>query len=302
MPWLIFVSLACSFPNCIAQVVIPLYSGTIPNSKEVKDEERYFANAEVDSLTSNVSVPAISAYFPAKGKQNGTSVIICPGGGYHTLLTKREGSDVARAFNNLGITAFVLKYRLPNERTMVDKSIGPLQDAQQALLTVRKHAKRWGLDPGKIGMMGFSAGGHLASMTGTYINNSGIENKMNLKIRPDFMLLINPVISMTNEIGHIGSRNFLLGESPSEAQIAQFSSEIQVSATTPPAFLVHSGDDKVVSVENSIQFYLALRKHGVAAGMHLYAKGEHGFLTQPSFEEWFGRCVYWMQSMELVKL
>ncbi|MGY4384127.1 acetyl esterase/lipase [Pedobacter sp. UYP24] len=299
---LMITFLVLTFHYCTAQSVIPLYEGKIPNSKEVKDEEQHVANSEVDSLTNNVSVPTISAFFPEKGRGNGTAVIICPGGGYHTLLTKREGSDVASAFNKLGVTAFVLKYRLPNDRTMVDKSIGPFQDAQQAILLVRKNAGKWRLDPTKIGIMGFSAGGHLAAMTGTHIDGAGILSNSGLNTRPDFMLLINPVISMTDEIGHIGSRNFLLGGSPLLEKINLFSNELQVTSATPPTFLVHSNEDQVVSVENSLRFYQALRKHGIAVGMHLYAKGEHGFLSQPSFEEWFGRCIYWMKSMHLIKL
>ncbi len=306
MSRIIFFILLLYAGYCKGQEEIPLYKGQIPNAKAAKNEEYKTANAEVDTLTFKVSVPSLSVFLPAKGKANGTAVIICPGGGYHLLLTKREGSDVARAFNKLGITAFVLKYRLPDDRILVDKTIGPLQDAQQAIKLVREHAGKWNINQDKIGIMGFSAGGHLAATAGTHFNTALIENEKKkiendkiINIRPDFMLLINPVISFTDQIGHIGSRDNLLGKSPSAEKIEFFSNELQVSAETPPTFLVHSGADQVVSVNNSLSFYQALQNHHVPAALHIYAKGEHGFLSSPSFEEWFGRCIFWMKSMSL---
>ncbi|HMI05373.1 MAG TPA: alpha/beta hydrolase [Pedobacter sp.] len=284
-----------------AQQRFPLYpEGKIPNSRAFKDTEEHKADALVDSLAFNVSVPTLTVFIPKNTAVNGTAVIICPGGGYHVLLTKREGSDAAMAFNKLGITAFVLKYRLPSDKTMEDKTTGPLQDVQQAVKLVRENAKKWGLNPGKIGIMGYSAGGHLASLAGTHFSDPKIENKESTSLRPDFMLLINPVISFTDRIGHKGSRDNYLGPGPSQDKISYFSSELQVSKETPPAFLVHSDADQVVPVANSLEFYLALKSKDVPAGLHIYAKGEHGFLTAPSFEEWFGRCVYWMRSMSFL--
>jgi acetyl esterase/lipase len=283
-----------------AQQQFPLYpEGKIPNSRGAKDAEERKADALVDTLTFNVSVPTLTVFTPQHAA-NGTAVIICPGGGYHVLLTKREGSDAARAFNKLGIIAFVLKYRLPNDKTMEDKTIGPLQDVQQAIKMVREQAKKWGLNPGKIGIMGYSAGGHLTSLAGTHFGDPKIENKDNTSLRPDFMLLINPVISFTDRIGHRGSRDNYLGTRPSQEKISYFSSELQVNKETPPTFLVHSDADQVVPVANSLEFYHALKSKGVPAGLHIYTKGEHGFLTAPSFDEWFGRCIYWMRSMSLI--
>jgi acetyl esterase/lipase len=287
-------------PYCKAQQVIPLYPDKIPNSRVVTNEEQRTANGDVDSLTSNVSVPTLSVFLPPKGLANGTAVIICPGGGYHVLLTKREGSDAARAFAKLGVTAFVLKYRLPSDKTMLDKSIGPLQDAQQAIKIVRQNAKEWNVDPNKIGILGFSAGGHLAATAGTHFKNPVVENGKGISLRPDFMLLINPVISFTNKIGHIGSRDNLLGPSPTEEKIKLYSNELQVTAETPPAILIHSDADQVVPVANSMEFYRALKENKVSGELHIYAKGEHGFLTAPSFDEWFGRCIFWMKSMSLI--
>lgn len=298
--YFVFLSLVFLMPYCNAQQVIPLYQGKVPNSKSVTNEEQRVANSDVDSLTSNVSVPTLSVYLPPKGLANGTAVIICPGGGYHVLLTKREGSDAARAFAKMGVTAFVLKYRLPNDKTMLDKSIGPLQDAQQAIKIVRQRAKEWGIDPKKIGILGFSAGGHLASTAGTHFNNPVIENGEGISVRPDFMLLINPVISFTDKIGHIGSRDNLLGPSPTEEKIKLYSNELQVTAETPPTILIHSDADQVVPVANSVEFYRALKENKVSGELHIYAKGEHGFLSAPSFDEWFGRCIFWMKSMSLI--
>ena len=296
----LFASFCLTGVFCQAQKVIPLYSGTIPNSKKTPNEQYSTAHAVVDSLTYKVSVPTLSVFLPSKEKANGTAVIICPGGGYHVLLTKREGSDVAKEFIKLGVTAFVLKYRLPDDKVLVDKTIGPLQDAQQAVRLVRERAREWNIDPSKIGIMGFSAGGHLAATAGTHFADSRI-GPVKTSLRPDFMILINPVISFTDAIGHIGSRDNLLGKSPSSQRIVLFSNELQITPQTPPTYLVHSGADEVVPVANSVEFYKALIKNGVPGELHVYSKGEHGFLTYPSFREWFDRVVGWMRSGEWVK-
>lgn len=284
-----------------AQQTIPLYSGKIPNSKISINEEQITANALVDTVTRKVSIPTLTIFLPLKNLSKGSAVIICPGGGYGGLLTKREGSDVARAFAKLGVTAFVLKYRLPNDAIMEDKSIGPLQDALQALKMVRQNAVKWNIDASKIGIMGFSAGGHLASSAGTHFDAQIIENSANIDLRPSFMVLINPVISFSNEIGHIGSRNNLLGKSPSPEKMTFFSNELHVNPSTPQTFLVHTADDTVVSPENSFRFYHALRKNKVNAELHIYSEGEHGFLKKPVFEEWFGRTVNWMKDRNLIE-
>ena len=284
-----------------AQQTIPLYSGKIPNSKISINEEQITANALVDTVTRNVSIPTLTIFLPLKNLSKGSAVIICPGGGYGGLLTKREGSDVARAFVKLGVTAFVLKYRLPNDAIMEDKSIGPLQDALQALKMVHQNALKWNIDASKIGIMGFSAGGHLASSAGTHFDAQVIENSANIDLRPSFMVLINPVISFSNEIGHIGSRNNLLGKSPSPEKMTFFSNELHVNSSTPQTFLVHTADDTVVSPENSFRFYHALRKNKVNAELHIYSEGEHGFLKKPVFEEWFGRTVNWMKDRNLIE-
>lgn len=297
---LVTVLLCFSGGLAAAQKQIPLYAREIPNARAVKNQEYRKADQLVDSLTFEVSEPTLTVFLPEKPATR-TSVIIIPGGGYGVLLTKREGSDVARAFATIGVTAFVLKYRLPSDRTMIDRTIGPLQDAQQAIKIVRQQAVKWNLDPQKIGVMGFSAGGHLASSLGTHFEKSLIPNEENISLRPDFMLLVNPVISFSAQIGHMGSQANLLGKSAAPENITLFSNELQVGPLTPKSWLVHSSDDKIVPAANSIAFYTALRKYGVPAELHLYAKGEHGFLTAPVFAEWFGRCVYWLKQEKLLE-
>lgn len=279
-----------------AQKEIPLYPGTIPNAVVAPDAETSRTDGVVGLLAGNVSRPTLTVFLPPAGKSNGTAVIICPGGGYGTLLINREGKDVAREFNKQGVTAFVLKYRLPNKQFLVNPAIGPLQDAQQAISVVRQRAAEWKISPERIGIMGYSAGGHLASTAGTHFKKALIDVPAGISLRPDFMVLVNPVISFTDSIGHIGSRNNLLGTSPDHAQAELFSNELQVDDSTPTTFLVHAEDDTVVPVENSLSFFTALRKHKIPVAMHIYQRGEHGFLKEPVFEEWFGRCIHWMRS------
>ncbi|MCF0072605.1 alpha/beta hydrolase [Dyadobacter sp. CY261] len=274
-----------------AQTEMPLYPGDVPNAVEADNEE-----TNKDNIVRNVSKPTLTAFLPPAGSGNGAAVIVCPGGGYGVLVIDREGYQVAKALNKQGIAAFVLKYRLPSDLIMKDKSVGPLQDAQQAIKTVREKAKEWGVDPGKIGIMGFSAGGHLASTAGTHYDSSFVDNPQKTSLRPDFMILVYPVISFLDRIGHKGSAANLLGAAPAMERVKYFSNELQVSTTTPPAYLTHAGDDTVVPVSNSLRFYEALNAKGIATDMHIYAKGEHGYGKVPTFDEWFGRCLLWMRT------
>ena len=271
----------------------PLYPNGVPNSKPTP--ATYIEKLNVDWITF-VSQPTLIAYFPEKAKANGTSIVIFPGGGYGGLSMVNEGSNIAKAFNALGVTAFIVKYRLPSDDIMVDKTIGPLQDAQQAVLTVRKRATEWGLNTAKIGIIGFSAGGHLASTAGTHFDKLVIEDKENISVRPDFMILLYPVISF-GPMAHVGSRENLIGKTPSESLLNLYSNETQVSANTPPTFLVHAQDDDVVPVQNSLMFYDSLLKNKVKAAMQIFQAGGHGFgLNNPkSKEHWIDWCKDWMQ-------
>ncbi len=244
---------------------------------------------------SKVSVPQLIAYYPEKSLANRTAVIICPGGGYSILAIKHEGYDVAKAFNAIGVTAFVLKYRLPSDIIMKEKSIGPLQDAQQAIKLIRSSAKEFNIDTNKIGIMGFSAGGHLASTLGTHFSKSLIDNPQKISLRPDFMVLIYPVISF-GKFTHNGSKNKLLGETPSSDQVNLYSNELWVNEQTPQSFVVHANDDKTVPSENSIGFVKVLKQNNVKAELHLYQNGGHGFglKNKTTNDEWFSRLTNWL--------
>ena len=193
----------------ISQTIIPLYKDNIPNSKPAKDEEKSEQSNGL-LIISKISKPTLSIFLPPKEKANGAAIIIYPGGGYGVVAAGHEGTDIAKKFNEIGVTAFVVKYRIPNSETMVNPEIGPLQDAQQAIKVVREGAKEYNIDPNKIGIIGFSAGGHLASTAGTHFDKAVITNTNNTSLRPDFMLLIYPVISFADSIAHIGSRNNLI--------------------------------------------------------------------------------------------
>lgn len=294
--FLLFVSLHSS-----AQQIINLYPSDIPNSKPYPMKEIRMENNGQLIGYRNISAPTLNVYLPDEKTATGTAVIICPGGGYGMESYRLEGTIIAEAFVRKGIAAFILKYRLPSDSIMIDKTIGPLQDAQQAIKTVREHAAEWKLDTAKIGIMGFSAGGHLASTAGTHFDKSYIPNDKNISLRPDFMILIYPVISMTDELTHKGSRENLLGKTPDATLIKLFSNELRVNANTPPTWLTHTGDDKVVTVENSIRFYQELIRNKVPAEMHLYPKGNHGFVLSLPTDEWMQSLFSWMKKSGFVK-
>lgn len=284
-----------------AQDVIPLYPSAIPNSipypmKEVRMErDGQFLGYR------NISEPTLAVYLPDEEIASGAAVVICPGGGYGMESYRPEGTEIAETFVRHGIAAFILKYRLPGDSIMKDKSVGPLQDAQQAIKTVRMRATEWKINPQKIGMMGFSAGGHLASTAGTHFDKSYITNDENISLRPDFMVLVYPVISMKDEITHKGSRINLLGEKPGIDLIELFSNELHINENTPPTWITHTGDDTVVPVENSIRFYKELVRNKIPAEMHLYPKGNHGFVLNIPTEEWMHPLFEWMRKSEIVK-
>lgn len=285
-----FATASCCIKIAAAQQTIPLYVDSIPNALPVPDEE--YVDPASNQLM-KVSRPTLTAYLPEKKKANGAAVIICPGGGYGSLVIYREGHDVAKVFTDKGIAAFVLKYRLPDSRTMKNRTIGPLQDAQQAIKLIRLNAKKYNTDPGKVGIMGFSAGGHLAATAGIRFSEPVIDNAENVNLRPDFMILVYPIISMTAAVGHKGSTDNLLGPNPTDSVVKYFSNELQVTANTTPAFIAYAADDE--GTPNSILFFDALYKHKVRSELHIYAKGGHGFLKYPPVAEWMGRCFNWMK-------
>ena len=249
--------------------------------------------------------PSLTIYLPEKQKATGTAVVIFPGGGYGHLAMDHEGHQIAQWLNSLGVAGFILQYRHRNSGAGYGHP-APMQDAQRAIRMVRSRAAEWNLDPGRIGIIGFSAGGHLASSAGTHFQNRYSDAKDEIdqaSCRPDFMILMYPVISFTEWFTHKGSRSNLLGKDPDKNLVESFSNEKQVTPETPPTFLVHADDDKAVPPENSICFYLALRKANVPAEMHIYEKGGHGFgpgVGKGSVSSWMGRCADWMQGRGLL--
>jgi acetyl esterase/lipase len=270
---------------------IPLYgSGPIPNAKVTPNEEQMTPWGQMI----NVSQPELEVFLPAKVKANGAGIIVFPGGGYVGLTWKTEGPSMGRFFQDHGIAAFVVKYRLPGDKTMIDKSLGPIEDAQQAMIIVRQRAKKWGLDPKRIGVIGFSAGGHLASTLGTHFTKDYVANPDHVNLRPDFIILCYPVISMDPQIAHMGSRIALLGQNPSDDQVRLFSNELQVTKDTPPTLLLHAADDHLVDVDNSIRFFEALRHAEVPVDMTIFHKGEHAFVFIPG-DQWLSIVEQWIE-------
>lgn len=296
---IVLVMAICSFNALKGQEVMPLYKGTIPGSKSAPADYKEESPVGGDKITrtAKVTEPSMIVYKPEKSKATGAAVIICPGGGYGILAIDHEGFNVAKRFAELGVTAFVLKYRLPSDAIMIDKSFGPLMDAEQAIYLVRKDASKWGVDPKRIGIMGFSAGGHLASTLTVHYNDIKIENKEKISLRPDFSILVYPVITF-GKFTHGGSMANLLGPNPTEAQKAYFSNEKHVTADTPPTFLVHANDDGAVPVQNSLDFDAALVNNKVKAEMHIYQGGGHGFglNNKTTLDDWFVSLHHWMKS------
>jgi len=280
------------------QQEMPLYDGDIPNSIAAPDEEVTRDPNDAYLFRLNVSRPTITVYESRSRDTKRAAVIILPGGSYRGLSIVKEGHDVARAFNELGVSAFVLKYRTPSDRHMVDKTRGPLQDAQQAIRLVRNRADEWHIDRNRIGVVGFSAGGHLAATTGTQFEEPLLPEWRTANLRPDFLILIYPVISFSDELAHEGSREQLLGAAPTADLIKHYSSELHVTARTPPTFLVHAADDPTVAVGNSMRFAEALQAQHVATELLIYPAGGHGFglNNATTRDRWFDRCAQWLES------
>ena len=292
---LVFVSVCNAAGASEPPTTVPLYPDGAPGAlgKEAGDD---FHSGDVPTLT---------VYRPDAGKANGASVVVCPGGGYALLATEHEGKDVAFWLNSLGVTGVVLKYRLaPQYHHPII-----LQDAQRALRTIRARAVEWDLDPKRVGVLGFSAGGHLASTVATHFdlgNPQAADPVERQSCRPDLAVLVYPVIALATPFGHAGSLKNLLGDSPSKEQVEGLSNERQVTKETPPTFLAHTNADKGVPAENSLLFALALRKAGVPVELHLFEKGPHGLGMGPgwpsrniapeeTFQAWPKLCATWFK-------
>lgn len=284
------------------EIILPLWEGTPPLQQDMGLEEK--AVEEGIIRIENVQIPQIEVFLPSKQIRTGQAVVIFPGGGYHILAYDWEGRDFAKWLNTQGIVGIVVKYRLPDSKSLTDAKEVPLLDAQRAVRLVRHYAKEWDISPFNIGVMGFSAGGHLASTVSTQYDHEVDRTKDEidtLSARPDFSVLVYPVISFVDASVHSGSRKNLLGENPSEGLIKRFSAELNVDANTPPAFLVHAQDDNGVPVENSLLYYQALTKHKIPASLHIYPKGGHGFgfgLGKGPVDGWRAILLDWLEDLE----
>jgi acetyl esterase/lipase len=272
----------------------PLYEGGIPNYTQSENKESESVGGGILRI-SKVSIPAYNFFKSTAASSAAPCVIICPGGGYSILAAGHEGTDVAKFFNSIGVHALVLKYRIPSDEHQVERKIAPLQDAQRAIYLVRKHATDWGVDPSRVGIMGFSAGGHLASSLATHYDDRKIEGDKTISFRPDFQILIYPVISFS-KISHGGSRNNLLGKDTTVENINYFSNELHINKKSPPAFMVHAKDDGVVSIKNPIQYHERLISNGVESSLLIYEEGGHGFGLEnhTSDKKWTDALKQWM--------
>lgn len=286
-------------PEKFAQF-IPLYpKGKMPNSKGLD-----LADSITNERIYQVGTPGMYAFFPSSTENKGAAVLICPGGGYERLAYVISGTQLAKWFNAIGVSAFVLNYRLPNSPDLVQREIGPLQDAQRAMKVIRKNAAGWGINKDKIGVQGSSAGGHLAGLLATQsIDRSFIKDSLDtFSFRPDFMLLVSPVIDM-GEYAHTGSRKNLLGENPSEQLVRTYSNQLQVTALTPPAFIVHAFNDRSVSVKNSLLMYEALLQNKIPSSLHIFPHGGHAIALRNnpgSTDQWTNLCEAWMIEMGFI--
>lgn len=277
----------------------PLYKST-PNQIVVPNEEREDPFEGI-IIVSKVTEPAYQYFRVKEDNIKRPCVIIYPGGAYFILASGHEGVEVAKFFNSIGVNAMVVKYRIPNDNAQVDKSIAPLQDAQQAMLLARSNAATWGIDANKIGILGFSAGGHLAASLSSHYADVKIDNPLNISLRPNFQILIYPVITM-KDFGHTGSKENLIGKNPTDAQVQYYSNELNVNDQTPPAFIVHAKNDDAVPVQNAYEYDKALKANKVASTLYLFEKGGHGFgMKNPtSTIQWTTPLTQWLREIKIL--
>ncbi len=297
---LIMLFVLISMFQIIAQDFITIWPDhKMPNSKGLVLEE-----IESRERITQVAVPGMYSFFTSQEEKTGSAVLVIPSGGYQKLTYVLGGTQLAKWLNTIGIHAFVLKYRLPNSPDLIVRHKGPLEDAQRAIKIIRDNVEKWDINPQKIGVMGTSAGGHLASTLGTHPEDvSTIGDSLDQFLtHPNFMILISPVISM-GRYTHTGSYENLLGENPSQELIEKYSSELQVNEKTPPAFIVHAANDEAVDPQNSILFYQALMDHNIPASLHIFPHGGHkiGLRKNPgSTALWTELCKLWLEEMNII--
>lgn len=298
---LLFIAVLVSvFFTTNAQKFIPLWpKGMMPNSKGLAIKDSI-----VNERVYRVSKPGLYAFFPSKDDNCGAAVVIFPGGGYTHLTLNLGGFQLAKWFNTLGVSAFVVTYRLPNSPDLIQSELGPLQDAERALQIVRANAFKWGIQKDKIGVLGASSGGHLASLVATTMDNvTSVKDSLDtFSFQPDFMILISPVIDM-GKYAHKGSRESLLGPNSTSEQIEKYSTQNRVTAQTPPCFIADAFNDKAVSPQNSLLFYQALLDKKISTSFHVFPQGSHaiGVNNNPgSTELWKPLCEMWLKEMSFI--
>lgn len=300
LSFIFFIFYLCSY-TLSAQEYIPLWpEKKMPNSKGI-----IIKDSISDERIRQVGIPGLFAFFPSSAENKGAAVIICPGGGYKHYAYIVSGFQIAKWFNTLGINAFVLNARLPHSPDIIERDKAPLQDAQRAIRLIRANATTWGIKPDKVGIIGFSAGGHLASTLATHQEDiSTIGDSLDLiTFRPDFLLLVSPVITM-GAFTHKGSRDMLLGDNPSKELVDKYSNELHVTDKTPPTFLVHADNDKGVSSQNSVLLYNALKEKNVTASLHIFPQGGHAIALRNnpgSTQLWTVLCEMWLVEMQFIK-
>ncbi len=286
--------------NALAQDFIPLW----PEGKKPNFNGKAVTDTLYNDRIWRVGTPGMYAFVVPKSDNNGTAVLICPGGGYERLSHLYNGFNLAKWYNTIGINAFVLIYRLPHQTDLQQRQLAPLQDAQRAMRIIRANATKWNIKADKVGIMGTSAGGHVASTLGTHATDvSAIKDSIDgMNYRPDFMVLLSPVISM-GQYAHPGSKKYFIGPDSTKSMIEKYSNELQVSAYTPPTFMVHAFNDKTVNVKNSVLFYDALMEHNINASIHIFPQGGHGIRLDEnpgSTDLWLNLLEAWMKEMGFV--
>ncbi len=278
--------------------VLKVWPNGAPNDNGMKEPEEKYDGVRVR----NVSEAEMYVYLPETAKNTGAAVLICPGGGYSIEAMDHEGYEIAEFLKEKGVAGIVLKYRLPYGHHEI-----PSCDTRNAMRIIRQNAKEWGIEPGKVGIAGSSAGGHLASTVGTVFDLGNKDSSSPVEqqsCRPDFMLLLYPVITFDEDFGHMGTRDNLIGKGHDIALIRKYSNELNVSANTPPTFLVLADDDKAVPPRNSIEFYSALKQFGIPAEMHIFQQGGHGFGMHKKdlpVDQWPEMFFNWLESMKIVE-
>ncbi|WP_428667015.1 alpha/beta hydrolase [Runella sp.] len=298
----IFIFVGVLFSRSLkAQEFIPLW----PQGKKPNYNGKKVTDSLYNERIWRVATPGMYAFLVAKAENTGTAILICPGGGYERLSHFYNGFNFAKWYNTLGVNVFVLINRLPHQADLIDKQIGPVQDAQRAIRWIRANAAKWNIKSDKIGVMGISAGGHVAATLGTHTKDeSAIKDSLDkFSFHPDFMVLLSPVITMGKE-AHPGSKKNFLGADTTKANIVNYSAELQVSSFTPPAFIVHASNDKTVKVQNSVLFYQALLAKSIEASLHIFPQGGHGIRLDNnpgSTDLWLELLEAWLKETEFVK-